>query len=316
MTVRKLIANAVVLSTLTFGATWLGCKSDETTSPSTPTIVAPTNARAYSASANSIGVRWTLSTSESDASFNGYVVRAKNPAGTIAVTANVAKGTAATLVSGLTDGVIYTFVIRSTATDGSESTDSTSVVWSPARRYENESGQPAPIKVFETSSSTSFASGLIFFSASVVGPKTVSLLDPIDSSAIDVYVKTESNNAVSLNSSHVYRGNRRITRFNLFSLNDSTLSSPQAAPPDTTNYVNSSYLFDSVQVATGKILYFKGNDGNYGRILVERDPSTGRLIWGSSPEQYLSLRISYQSVPYNPYSKHLTIGKDKGRMQQ
>lgn len=315
MTVRKLIANAVVLTSLIFGATLLGCKSDETTSPSTPTIVAPTNAQAYSASASSVGVRWTLSTSESDASFNGYVVRAKNPAGSIAVTANVAKGTAATLVSGLTEGVIYTFVVRSSATGGSESADSTSVVWSPARRYENESGYPAPIKVYETSSSTLLASGLILYRASNAGPQTVSVLSA-DSSLIDVYVKTEASNAVSLNSSHLFRAGRRITRFSTTVRDDSTLNNPQATPPDTTTFNNFSILIDSVQVASSKIYYFKGNDGNYGRILVERDATTGRLIWGNSPDQYLSMRISYQLVPYNPYSKHLTIGKDKGRMQQ
>ena len=315
MKVRQFIANAVVLISLVLTGTWTGCKNDETTSPSTTTILAPTNAQAYSASASSVGLRWTLSTSESDASFSGYVVRAKSPGGTIAATANVTRGTTTTLVAGLTEGVVYTFVVRSTATDGSESSDSTSVVWSPARRYENESGYPPPIKVYETSSSSSFASGLILYKASNAGPQTVSVLGA-DSSLIDIYVKTETNNAVSLNSSHLFRAGRRITRFSTTVRDDSTLNNPQAIPPDTTTFNNFSVLVDSVQVASSKIYYFKGNDGNYGRLLVERDATTGRLIWGTSPEQYLSIRISYQLVPYNPYSKALKIGQAKGGMQQ
>jgi hypothetical protein len=312
MTGRKLSINTIILASLAFGATWLGCNSDdETTNPGGTTISAPTNPRAYSASATSVGLAWTLSTTESDASFSGYVVRAKTPTGTIAATANLAKGVAATVVAGLTDGVIYTFVIRSTATGNVESTDSASVVWSPARRYENESGQPAPIKVYETSSSSSFGSGLIF---SI--PRTNSILNAVDSSLQDVYVKTETGNAVSLNSSSVFRAGRRITRFSTTVRDDSTLNNPQAIPPDTTTFNNVSNLIDSVQVTSSKIYYFKGNDGNYGRILVERNPATGRLIWGSSPEQYLSLRISYQSVAFNPYSKPIRIDVKQKRSQQ
>lgn len=310
MTGRKLTFNTILFVSLAFGA-WLGCKSDEeTTNPGGTTVSAPTNPRAYSASATSVGLRWTLSTSESDASFSGYVIRAKTSTGTIAATANVAKGIAATEVTGLTDGVIYTFVIRSTATGNLESADSASVVWSPARRYENESGQPAPIKVYETSSSGSFASGLIF---SI--PRTNSILSA-DSSLQDVYVKTETNNAVSLNSASVFRAGRRITRFSTTVRDDSTLNNPQAIPPDTTTFNNVSILFDSVQATSSKIYYFKGNNGNYGRVLVERNPATGRLIWGSSPEQYLSLRISYQSAAFNPYSKPIRITNNQTRSQQ
>lgn len=315
MTKGKSIFNFFMLVGLIGGATWLGCNKDEEgNNPTTPTISAPTSPRAYSASASSVGLAWTLSSSESDASFSGYVIRAKNPSGAVAATANAAKGISSTEVNGLADGVIYTFVIRSTATGGVESSDSASVKWSPARRYENESGFPPPIKVYETSSSSNFSSGLIFFATA--GPKTVSLLDPVDSSRIDVYVKTEANNAVSLNSSHVYRGNRRITRFHVLVRDDSTLNNPQTAPPDTTSYTNSSVFFDSVQVSTGKVVYFKGNDGNYGRILVERNATTGRIIWGTSPEQYLSLRISYQSVAFNPYAKPIKVGVNSGKVQQ
>jgi hypothetical protein len=280
-----------------------GCKKDEDgTGPGpSPTIYAPTNLKAFSASATSVGLQWVLSASESEQTFNNYMLRVKDASGALVRTDAVAKGTLTKLVAGLTEGVIYTFVMRSTTTSGALSSDSAEVKWSPARRYENESGSPPPIKVYETSSSSSYASGLIFFKPALAGPQTVSIVGS-DSALIDVYVKTEANNAVSLNSSHIFRSGRRITRFSTIVRNDSTLDNPQAIPPDTSTFNNSSYLVDSVQVSSSRILYFKGNDGNYGRILIERS-TAGRLIWGTSPEQYLSLRISYQSVAFNPYSK-------------
>lgn len=316
----KLIVNAVVLATVMVGGMWLGCNSnDNGTQPTTPTALQPiTNLGAYSASATSVGLAWTATPDAGKTDFAGYQIVAKRVSGTDSVVTSAGTNAVGVVVAGLTNGTIYDFEVTAKAAAGSATLSNSSAVtvrWAPASRYENESGSPPPIQVYETSSDIGFASGLIFFSPSAAGPKTVSLLSA-DSSAIDVYVKTETNNAVSLNSSNGYRPGRRITRFNLVTRDDSTLNNPQALPVDTTNYSNSGFLFDSVQVSIGKILYFKSNDGNYGRILVERNPATGRLIWGSSPEQYLSLRISYQSVAFNPYAKPIKLGVRQGRRSQ
>jgi hypothetical protein len=294
------ILTAFLLATVL--VTVQGCKDDETTDPGGSGLNPPGNPRAYSASASSVGLKWTLSSSESNTSFTGYIIRVHSPGGTLVTSGTAGVGVDSAVVSGLTQGVIYTFVLKSSGSGGVESSDSVTIRWSPAGRYENESGQPAPIKVYETSSSSLFASGLVFFKISLGGPQTVSILG-VDSSLVDVYVRTETNSGVTINSSHVFRPGRRITRFSTVTRDENTLNNPQALPPDTTTYNNFSVQFDSVQVTTSKIVYFKGNDGNYGRILIERNPATGRLVWGTSPEQYLSMRISYQSTAFNPYAK-------------
>jgi hypothetical protein len=256
-----------------------------------------------------VGLAWTPTPDASLAEFQDYEITVRRGS-TLEQTVTAAKNATGTQVNSLIEGNIYTFEVVARAAASSNYTNSpmVSIEWSPAKRLENEQGLPAPIKVYETSSSSSFASGLIFYRASMGAPHTVSIVGA-DSSLIDVYVKTEAGNAVSLNSSSVFRPGRRITRFSTTVRNDSTLNNPQALPPDTSTFNNFSILIDSLASATSKIYYFKGNDGNYGRILVERNPANGTLIWGSSPEQYLSMRLSYQSVPFNPYAK--SVGNDR-----
>jgi hypothetical protein len=316
---KRPIFMAVVLVSVLLGLTLGGCNKDETTSPTTQSpIRAISNLRAYSVSATQVGLKWTPSADAGQNGFDSYRIVARLVSGTDSTVTTAVPAADSVRVAGLTNGVIYNFEVTAIAATGSSTFTNSSTVsirWSPASRYENESGQPAPIQVYESSSSTGFASGMVFFSSSVAGPKTVSLLSS-DSSAIDVWVKTEANSAVSLNSSHIYRANRKITRFNLITRDANTLNDPQIAPPDTTAYNNFSILIDSATVASGKIVYFKGNDGNYGRILVQRNPSTNRLIWGTSPEQYLSLAISYQSVAFNPYAKPIKINATGQRSAQ
>ncbi|MEK6650053.1 MAG: hypothetical protein AABY75_03695 [Bacteroidota bacterium] len=86
--------------------------------------------------------------------------------------------------------------------------------------------------------------------------------------------------------------------------NAASLNDPAVAPPDTTTYSsgNTSFSIDNSSIATSKILFFKANDGNYGRLLVKRQ-SNGTLIGGTSPDRFLELEVSYQTTPYNPYSR-------------
>jgi hypothetical protein len=312
MTGRKTVVNAIVLASILFGVTWLGCNKDEVSNTQAARALAPVSAvGAFSKNLSTVGLAWTASSDAGQTDFLEHQITVKRGS-TTEQTLAAPKNATSYDVAGLTEGAIYTFEIVAKAVANSSSfTNSSvaSVVWSPARRYENESGYPPPIQVYETSSPTSYASGLIFYKGTF-GPQTISVLDP-DSSLIDVYVKTEVGNAVSLNSSHLFRAGRRITRFSTTVRDDNTLNNPQLIPPDTTTFNNSSVLFDSVQVSSSKIYYFKGNDGNYGRILVERSPA-GRLIWGTSPIQYLSVRISYQTVAFNPYAKPIRISTQQG----
>jgi hypothetical protein len=83
-----------------------------------------------------------------------------------------------------------------------------------------------------------------------------------------------------------------------------SLDDPAGAPPDTSTYVpeNRSILIDNGAVSTSRILFFRSNDGNFGRLLVKRQ-SNGTLIGGTSPDRFLDLEVSYQPIPHNVYSR-------------
>jgi hypothetical protein len=215
------------------------------------------------------------------------------------------EGENSAVVVGLTEGVIYNFEVVAEVIAGSsdyENSNPVTIKWSPAPRLVDDNFG-LPIKVYETSSSSSFGSGLILFDPGLSKPKVVSVASPGgDALLIDAVLYTGTNNSVSLKSASMYNASWKLTRFSSVVRSATSLDDPRATPPDSTTYSATSIQFDSVTVASSQIYYFKGDNGNYGRILVQRD-ITGRLIWGTSGEQYLNLIISYQTVPYNPYSK-------------
>lgn len=287
----------------------IGCSSEKDPVSPDPTpdktkVKPVTNPLAYSLNNTSVVVKWTKSADENLPDFDGYLVRILTTNNTLVRERTVNKSLDTLTVTDLTVGTIYNFEIIAKAQSNSTkyiNSNAVTIQWSPAWRFDTEG--TIPIKVYESSSSTGFASGLIFYNPSTQQPKTVSLLSA-DSSLIDVYLFTVSGTSnVELRSSHLYRANRKITRFSTVAYDVNTLNDPRNTPPDTTTYTKFEWRIDSVAVSTSKIIYFKGNNGNYGRILIERNPSNGTLIWGSSPEQYLQVRLSYQSVPYNRFSK-------------
>lgn len=281
---------------------WSGC-GDSTTGPGKVKLQPVTDLKAYSASNTSVVIKWTKSTSVTLADFDNYIIKVKTLDNITVRTTAVAKTDSTVVLASLSNGVIYRFEITSIALATSNeyiNSDSVTIKWSPAWRFETEGA--IPIQVYERTSSTGFASGLIFYYSQTGAPKTVSLLSP-DSSQIDVFVNSVGASNVALSSSHLYRANRKITRFSTVSYNSNTLNDPQFAPPDTATYTRFEIPVDSVTEATSKIYYYKGVNGNYGRILIERNSANGTLIFGTSPDQYLRVRISYQSIAYNPYSK-------------
>ncbi len=283
---------------------WAGCQ-DSATGPSKVKLQPITNLKAFSVSNTSVGLKWTKSTNEALADMENYLIKVKTLDNITVTTTTAAKSVDSTVITGLSNGIIYRFEITSKAISASNNyinSDSVTIKWSPAWRFDAEG--TIPIQVYERTSSIGFASGLIFNHSTTGLPKTVSLLSS-DSSQIDVFVNSVGASNVALSSSHLYRANRRITRFSTISYDYSNLNNPQISPPDTASYTLFAVSVDSVAAATAKIVFFKGVNGNYGRILIERNSSNGTLIFGTSPDQYLRVKISYQSVAYNPYSKTL-----------
>jgi hypothetical protein len=302
---KIIFINIVLVLVLLFSIT--GCDNNSTSTEKTA-LSAVTNLQAYSAGATSVGLVWIPSTSESVSEFGEYEINVKNPSGDIVASTAASKGDTNFIILNLTEGVIYSFEMTAIVVEGAtnyKNSTTASVRWSPARRL-NSDDIGVEIKVYETSSSSSFGSGLILYHPTSHTPKVVSIGNPgADSSYIDLYLKTNTTIAgsVLLQSASVFKTNWRLTRFSTVSRNDDGLDNAQISPPDTGTYTLTSIQFDSTAtVATSRIYYVKGDNGNYGRILVQR-ASNGTLIWGTTPEQYLNLKISFQTVAYNPYSK-------------
>jgi hypothetical protein len=284
-----------------------GCENNSTSTEKTA-LSAVTNLQAYSAGTTSVGLVWTPSSSENVSEFGEYEINVKNPIGDIVASTAASKGDTNFTILNLTEGVIYSFEMTAIVVEGAtnyKNSTTATVRWSPARRL-NSDDLGVDIKVYETSSSSSYGSGLILYHPTLHAPKIVSIGNPgTDSSYIDLYLKTNPTTpgSVILQSASLSKASWRLTRFSSVSRNVNELDNAQLAPPDTGTYSLTAIQFDSTSaVATSRIYYVKGDNGNYGRILVQR-ASNGTLIWGTTPEQYLNLKISFQTVAYNPYSK-------------
>jgi len=276
---------------------------NSTTEPTTTSVRPPSNFRAYSASSTSIGLKWTGSPDESSSAVAdpAYRIFTRDSLGT-SLEIQIAKGRDSVLVTGLVEGRVYTFTLKVNPGTNATSSDSVTVRWAPASRF-NTSGS-APIDVFETASAT-FPSGLDIFSTTVGGPNTLSLTSG-SNSLIDLFVYTDpgSNDLLirSADLSTVIATPKR-TLFSTVSTNADNLDDPQAAPP-----VASSYSTLEIRVsgatsgaATGKIFYGRTQENNYFRLLVTRNSTS--LVFGSSPDRALRFRISYQSVTGVIYSR-------------
>jgi hypothetical protein len=286
----------------------VGCKNENTQEPPAKTkLAAVTNVKAYSFNETSVGLSWSHSSDQPRADLVGYLITVKNPDGTTRGTpSSITKDTTKTVVSGLQPG-IYTFQIASVASGSSANyanSDSATIRWSPAARFNTE--QTFDIRVYETTSSTSFASALIFALApDTLSPKTVSVANPGSyyAAKIDMYLASSGANNVEIRSAHIGYPTRRTTLFSTTEYDVASLDDPQSTPPDVNSYTRTNILLDSLSVPlTAKVLYFRTDLQNYGRLLLKRS-SQGKLIWGSSPEQYINVTISYQTQSGNPFAK-------------
>ncbi len=295
------------LAALLLASGFLACNKseDNTTNPTGPTLSAPTNLQAYSASVTSVGLQWTLSASESDAAFDHYSLKVKDNTGAVVTTQTLSKGNSQTVVTGLTEGVVYTFVLRSADSGVYLSPDSASVQWSPAKRLTTDNQGGPPIQVYEFASSAG-ASGLQFYSQSSGAALTQSLSSSNpDRILSDLFLQTDgTGNIVLENMALLSLANGKNTFLSTTTTDADNLDNPQATPPVSTTYTSNTYIVPSSAVSTSKILYAKSTtDNKYVRILLMRNPSTGTLIYSTSPNRYIKVQISYQDTAGVIYSR-------------
>ena len=97
----------------------------------------------------------------------------------------------------------------------------------------------------------------------------------------------------------------RLTIFSSVSRSSADLNDAETTPPDTNTYLpfNTIIPIDTSTVSTSQIYYFKTKDGDFGRLLLKRNPSNGTLLWGAAPDRYLTFALSYQSIRFNRFAK-------------
>jgi hypothetical protein len=310
-------------STLAIALLLVGCGKVDGTRITGPPLGGRTqltpvsNLQAYSAGATSVGLKWTPSPSEDLPDFNNYYIRAKLGTDSIVSTATAAAGDSSVVVDGLTEGVIYVFEVTTAANLNSTkywNSVPRIIRWSPATRFESLPGG-APIKVFETSDSSGIHSGLIFCDSATHAPKVVSTTSPgADSLAIDLYVLPNGTKNVYIKSASVLHPTWRHTKFSSSgALPASSLDAPRYTNPDSSMFTWTSIIISSSTTASSVIYYFKTVTGNYGRLLLQRNPANRSLIWGTSPALYLNVQISYQSVSNVLFAKTAASGGSAGR---
>ena len=283
------------------------CNKSEDNPVNTPAVLllAPTNLRAYSASQSSVGLQWDLSASESNAAFLNYSIKVKDSTGAAVLTQTVSKGNPQSVITGLTEGVTYTFVIRSNGTGGIVSADSASVVWSPARRLTTDSTNGPPIQVYEFASSSG-ASGLQFYSISSGAARTQSLrASNPDRALADVYLETNLDGSISLNNMAISPvPNPKNTFFSSVMRDANDLDDPQLAPPASSTYTLNTVTIPSAVATQAKILYARSViDNKYVRILLQKNPATNLLYYSVSPNRYVRVQLSYQNRAGNVYAQ-------------
>jgi hypothetical protein len=291
-----------------------GCPEDEVT-----TVEPPTNIEgvpylgAYSANETSVGLVWEPSPDESSSEVlnPAYTIKVKDPGGVTLQTLTAVKGQTSATVVGLTEGTIYTFVVTMNIAATAVTDDSASVQWSPAKRRETEGGTNAPIQVFETAS-TSFPSGLDIYSAAIDGPQTLSLLGS-SNSLIDLFVFTDTASTdLIIRSAHLSGviPTPKTTFFSTEVDESDNLEFDRSAPPDASTYSTSAVTISGATsgITSGRIIYGRTQENNYFRLLVMRNNAS--LVFGTSPDRFLTLRISYQSVAGVQFAKPINPEPD------
>ena len=279
-----------------------GCKSNTGPTADRP-LDPPTDPRAYSGDDSTVVLFWTASRSKDLSVFDGYRVTAVDDTGAVVATEfTPTRNDTSLTISGLRGGESYSFnTVAMVVASASGYTESSPAVieWAPASRFTADTS--GLIHLYDTIWYPD-SSGLIVFDSTLGGPRRVSLVSPGRDSIFVDFVVTSLGTPMYIGSAEYYNPNWRQSRFSSVIDYASSLEYARSAPPDPLTYTETFIQVPNTLLSTSVILYFRTQDGNYGRMLLQRDPSKGILIWGSYPYRYLTLQISYQTTPDIPYS--------------
>jgi len=295
----KLLA---LMAMLVFGSAFFtACdlEDDPITPGDKPKPAAPSNLRGTSQNATTVLLRWDKSIHEDSTWFKGYELTITGGA---AMAPRAVGKTQPFAVTGLEEGVIYTFTLKAANTDGVTSDGSTSVQWSPASRFET-----TDIRMYSFSSQN--GSGLSLFDATANKPvnlrasektrwhlglddRTTGALFFGPASLIDIGTGTPVDEVEIADD--FWDANSLDILFEKTALN-------------TLNFVKTRVNLLQVDNNTTGVVFVvrvkrQGQtQWNYAKVLVER--GSGGFLQGTGNDKYVQMKISYQKSVDVPYAK-------------
>ncbi len=292
---------SLYLTAFLFAAFMFWACEDTTTNPddnnTKPKPNAPTQLMATSKDSTSVILKWTSSTSETDALFAGYVLKVTG--GNTMAPIAIAKGQKTYTVAGLEEGIEYTFSLQAKFTN-EELSDAATIKWSPASRFETNEND-ADIRIYETASS--FGSGLQLYGTNKK-PVTLKVADGskwtlglstktgiILGSPKELDYNYGSTPTAATEIADVITGINSLDEF----FDSQALSSKTFASKtiDLSKY-NTNIAFALRYKQAGK------TEWNYAKVFIKY--VSGNFLQGASGNRYITLIVSHQEKTGVPYA--------------
>jgi hypothetical protein len=260
---------------------------------------APSNAMATSKNNTSVIVKWTPSTDSKVVKHKVYVYQGSGAKGAYSTST---KTEDRLTITGLTEGVVYTFIVKAVNASGVESAEDVSVDWSPASRfYETMS-----TKIYEFDSD--FGSGLDLFDATAGGPVN---RKATEKSKWNIGIDTrngkllfQSGSEITVGSGSAQETHISIDYFDNTTTLDNVFDSK--AFTSGTFAARSIELLESEFQGEGVVFIVRTiepgqTEYNYAKVLIKK--TDGKFLQGTAKDRYIDCVISYQKVAGVPYAR-------------
>lgn len=304
---KRILASLLLASTVFFAS----CEENSLIDPPSGTPMAPTNIMVSTRSANSIAVKWSRPAADT-VTVTGFDVIA-TPSGGTPITATSNLGTDTMLiVSGLTEGTVYTFTVRAKA-GSNMSPASSGVMWAPAKRT-TSSG-----KIYVSASS--LGSGLNLASGANLtiangGQWDICLDDKdgnilVGSPGVSGYVNSSFQFPNGQDAKIVRIGTKVYTANSLNEIWENTsfgTAQGDNNPQYAENLINlSSSQYSPANGGVGFIAaVFTGPNNttpvNFAKVLIKTNTAKTSFVQGSGNDRYVEVEVSYQSSQNTPYA--------------
>lgn len=277
-----------------------------------PIPTAPTALKATSINSTTVHITYTASEDAGKSIFAGYELIISEDGGAPLAPKTIAKNVNPIEITGLVEGTIYTFELRSMYNAAAKSTispNAATLTWSPASRFDL-TGNDTEIKVYGTDSKD-FGSGLNLFSTEDDGPTIFKIAN---SSMWQLSLYTRNNTlefgSATAQTKYSYNAGAPMmaqigtTEFLTDDINDTFLGEALNSMAFTSKVVN---LNDAKYANQNKGVVFivRVDDGagayNYAKVLVVK--KDGSFLQGTGTEVYVQCKISYQKVKGVPYAR-------------